>query len=307
LQAFLEHRPPQAEIERRTAWSASATIEAAREYLRRATRTLARARARSMTRARVQMKAMGAVAWFAMGMALSMGVIAGWRVFEGNRASSAASVAPDLMLTMLYVAAADRVLEAYQTSSDPSLDDFDWQKAEICLERAVALGRDDDATRGKLALSRGYAILQRLVGGEYSEAAEARMRASAHDLFASTAIRLPLDPAPHLALARLYVYTSTDVDQGPDVEQALMEFAAAEKLRGRLGSREIEQEGDAFRLRALEEARVQEWDEAAKDVQLARRQYQRIPGFDQVDAHLRELDRIHRPAPRKARRQLWWR
>jgi hypothetical protein len=300
LQAFLEHRPPQAEIERRAAWGASATIESAREYLRKATRTLARARARSMTRARAQMKAASAVAWFAMGMSLSMGVIFAWRVFEANRALPAA-VAPDLMLPMLYVAAADRVLEAYQTSSDPSLDDFDWQKAEVCLARARELGHDDAVTRGKLALSRGYAILQRLASGEYSEAAAARMRTSARDLFADAAMHLPADPAPHLALARLYVYFL------PDVEQALMEFAAAEKLRPGLGSREIEQVGDAFRLRALEEARAQEWDEVAEDVQLARRQYQRIPGFDQVNAHLRELDRIHRPAARKARRQLRWR
>jgi hypothetical protein len=42
-------------------------------------------------------------------------------------------------------------------------------------------------------------------------------------------------------------------------------------------------------------------------VREARRQYQRIPGFDQVDAHLRELDAIHRPAPKKARRAARWR
>ena len=35
LQAFLEHKPPVAELERRVAWSANATLEAAREYLRR--------------------------------------------------------------------------------------------------------------------------------------------------------------------------------------------------------------------------------------------------------------------------------
>ena len=299
LQAFLEHRPPQAEIERRAAWSPGATIEAAREVLRKATRT--------MRRARLRLKAVGAVAWFAMGMALSMSVIAAWQIFEGTRTSPASSVAPDLMLPALYVATADRVLEAYQTSDHPSLDDFDWQKAEVCLERAVALGRDDSATRGKLALSGGYAILQRLASGEYSEAAAARMRAKARDLFAGAAMRLPADPAPHLALARLYVYTSPDVDQGPDVEQALMEFSEAEQRRFKLGPREIEQEGDAFRLRALEEAGALEWDDAAKDVQSARRQYQLIPGFDQVDSHLRELDRIHRPTPKKVRRQLRWR
>src|SRR5579864_1289658 len=43
LQAFLEHKSTQAELERRAAWSPNATIEAAREYFRKATRTVKRA------------------------------------------------------------------------------------------------------------------------------------------------------------------------------------------------------------------------------------------------------------------------
>ena len=74
------------------------------------------------------------------------------------------------------MATADGVLESYRKSSDPSLHDFDWQKAEVCLERAVELGGGDDRTLGELALSRGYAALERLMGGQYSDAAAAQMR-----------------------------------------------------------------------------------------------------------------------------------
>jgi hypothetical protein len=293
LQAFLEHKSTAAELERRAAWSPNATIEAAREYFRKATRTVKRAQAR--------LKFSTATAWFAAGMALWIGGSYAWQTLAANRTAPAVAGAPDLMLPMLYTAAADKVLDSYASSADPSLHDFDWQKAEVCLARAVELGGGDDRTLGKLALSRGYAVLERLMGGQYSETAATQMRLNARDLFANAALELPRDPAPHLALARLYVYSL------PNIDQAMTEFASAERLGAMLGRREIEQKGDAYRLRAQEEADARQWDGAEKDAREARRQYQRIPGFDQVDAHLRELEAIHRPAAKKARRAARWR
>ncbi len=293
LQAFLEHKSTAAELERRAAWSPNATIEAAREYFRKATRTVKRAQAR--------LKFSTATAWFAAGMALWIGGSYAWQTLAANRTAPAVAGAPDLMLPMLYTAAADKVLDSYASSADPSLHDFDWQKAEVCLARAVELGGGDDRTLGKLALSRGYAVLERLMGEQYSETAATQMRLNARDLFANAALELPRDPAPHLALARLYVYSL------PNMDQAMTEFASAERLGAMLGRREIEQKGDAYRLRAQEEADARQWDGAEKDAREARRQYQRIPGFDQVDAHLRELEAIHRPAAKKARRAARWR
>ncbi len=298
LQAFLEHRPTAAEIERRNAWGPNATIEAARAYLRKATQTLRRARAR--------LRAGSAVAWFLAGMSLWIGGSVVWRAAgqarlapRANGAVNAAS-APDLLLPMLYVKTASQVLEEYRTSADPSLDDFDWQQAEVCLARAVELGASDSATLGKLALAKGYAILERLGGGQYSERGAARLRASARDLFANAALELPRDPAPHLALARLYTYATTDAGQ------AMSEFAKAESLGAVLGHREIEQKGDAWRLQALGEFENLDWDAAERDAKAARGEYELIPGFDQVDAHLRELNSIHRPV-KKARRTSRWR
>ena len=294
LQAFLEHRPTVAETERRGLWNANATLDAARHYFRKATRTVRRAGA---------LVAMGSsVAWFAGGMALWIGGSYAVQMLQANRTPAVAS-APDLMIPMLYVGAADKVIEAYRISSDPSLHDFDWQKAEVCLARAVELGEADDRTLGKLALSRGYALLERLTGGQYSDAGAGQMRARARDLFENAALKLPRDPAPHIALARVYVYSL------PSVEMAMREFEAAERLGAQLGPREIEQEGDAYRLRAEQEARDEEWKQAAADEQVSRRLYQRIGGFDQADSHIAELARIHPPTVRKAktRRTYRWR
>jgi eukaryotic-like serine/threonine-protein kinase len=303
LQAFLEHRPTAAELERRNAWSPNATIEAARAYLRKATRTLQRARAR--------LRAGSAVAWFLAGMSLWIGGSVVWQATErarpapgANGALVNAASAPDLMLPMLYIKTASQVLEEYRTSADPSLDDFDWQKAEVCLARAVELGASDSATLGKLALAKGYAILERLSGGQYSERGAARLRASARDLFANAALQLPRDPAPHLALARLYIYSSPK--GSTDADQAMSEFAKAESLGAILGRREIEQKGDAWRLQALDEFENFDWNAAERDAKAARREYEIIPGFDQVDAHLRELNSIHRPV-KKTRRTSRWR
>ncbi len=293
LQAFLEHKTTVAEMERRSAWSPNATIEAAREYIRKATRTL--------RRARVRLQVGGAVAWFAVGMGLSIGGTFAWQALQTNRVAPQAAAPPDLALPTLYIATADRVLEAYRKSSDPSLHDFDWQKAEVCLARAADLNGGDDRTLGKLALSRGYAALERLMGGQYSDTAATQMRKNASDFFANAALLMHNDPAPHLALARLYVYSL------PNAEEAMSEFSTAERLGAVLGRREIEQQGDAWRLRAQEEAAAREWEEAEKDAGAARRQYQRIPGFDQVDAHLRELEGIHRPVVKKTGRRPRWR
>ncbi|MGA2722356.1 MAG: serine/threonine-protein kinase [Bryobacteraceae bacterium] len=298
LQAFLEHKPTLAEMERRPAWSASATIDAARECFHWATRTA--------RRVRQPLRVAGMALWFALGMTLWIGGTYAWQAWQAVRAAGpapAAAEAPKGEMASLYIASADRVLESYRSGDDPALDHFDWQKAGVCLERAVELGAGDDRTRGKLALSRGYATLERLSGGApYPETPAANLRLDARNQFALAAQKMAGDPAPHLALARLYVYFL------PNVEKATAEFAAAGLLGATFGRREIEQQADALRIRA-------QWQAAAEprlawqDAQTARALYERIPGFDQVEGHLRELDSIRAPAPRIApiRRSRRWR
>ena len=51
----------------------------------------------------------------------------------------------------LYVRDADGIFSAYRSSADPSLHHFDWQKAEVCLERAVQLGGVAEGTARMVA------------------------------------------------------------------------------------------------------------------------------------------------------------
>jgi hypothetical protein len=300
LQLFLERKPTRAETERRSGWNPNATVEAARQALRRVTRTVRRRHSRGL-------RLLGAAAYFATGMLLWIGGTLGWQVWQA-RASAAArpelkappvvpvvkAPPPEENLAQWYVAAADRILDSYRVSTDPRLSEFDWHKAEICLERAVQLGAGDDRTLAKLALARGYATLERLNGAQYSETAATGLRVRARDEFLQAASKAPADSAPHLALARVYVYSL------PDPGKTLAEFAAAERLGAVLGPREVEQQGDVYRIRALQEL-ARDWRHAKRDADVARALYRRIPGFDEVDRHLRELDRIHAPAPHKPR------
>jgi hypothetical protein len=305
LHAFLERKPTVAEIERRPSWNPNTTIEIAREVLRIATRTLGQVKQR--------LQLVSAMGWFAAGLVLWIGGSYGWQALLARgagpsnmrpppehdtppvapAAAAAPLSAPHDGLPQLYASAAERILSAYTNSSDPSLHDFDWQKAEVCLTRAVELGSGDDQTLGRLALSRGYATLERLDGGQYAPPAAAHLRVYARDQFSFAASKMPRDPAPHLALARIYVYWL------PDVDRARTELASAQELGAALGRREIEQQADAYRLRALREEAVN-LRLALQDAQAARVLYQRIPGFDRADQHLKDLAQIGRN-PRDSR------
>ena len=290
LQLFLERKPTLAESQRRPRWSPTATLGAAREALRRVTRTARRRHSRSL-------HALGAAAYFATGMLLWIGGTLGWQSWQA-RASAAArpvvKVAPQENLAQWYVASADRILDSYRASELPGLYQFDWHKAEICLERAVQLGAGDDVTLAKLALARGYATLERLYGAQYSDTAAAAFRLKARDEFLLASSMAPADAAPHLALARVYVYSF------PDPDRAMAEFAAAGRLGAALGRREVEQQGDVYRFRAFQEM-PRDWRQAKRDAAVARALYQRIPDFDLAGRHMRELERVHAPAPRKPR------
>ncbi|MDR3699201.1 MAG: serine/threonine-protein kinase [Candidatus Sulfopaludibacter sp.] len=287
LQAFLEAKPTMAERERQ-GWNPNATIEAAREALRKATRTVKRANQR--------WRLLGAVGWFAAGMALWIGGAVGWEQLQARNAAvlKPAPPKPSAEWRQIYLDEANTALQA-----------SDWQKAEICLQRAVQLGGSDDLTLGRLALVRGYLELERLDDGGNSAAAAAQWSAAARDRFQEAARRMPREAAPHLALARIYVYWL------PNVERAMAEFHAAGQLGAPTGQREIEQQGDAYRLEALREA-ASAPQTAWQDAGMARQIYQRVRGFDRVEQSLKELETVKAPRPRHRairrpiqRRRIW--
>lgn len=310
LQRFLEQTPTVAETEKRRTWNPTATLEAAREALRRVTRTR-----REQSR-RLQM--LGAAAYFAAGMLLWIGGTLAWQAWQSHASAAvppvekagriaetarpAEKVPQTESLAQWYITSADQILDRYRTSAEPYLYLFDWHKAEICLERAVQLGATDDRTLSKLALARGYATLERLNGTQYSDGAAILLRTRARDEFTLAEQKAPSDAAPHLALARIYVYSLRDP------EKAMVEFAAAEKLGTVLGNREIEQQGDAYRLRAQQEVR-RDWRQAKRDADVARAFYQKIPGFNEADNHMRALRVVYASAPHKPRvhRSFLWR
>jgi eukaryotic-like serine/threonine-protein kinase len=300
LQAFLGHLPTLAEMERR-GWNHNATIEAAREALRRATHTVKRAGRR--------WKLVGAFGWFAAGMALWIGTAFAWQSWQALHAVRVATgpkQAPVLKPVPLpparidwparYVAEADATLNAYRAGSDPALRDFDWRMAEIHLQDAIDQGRADDETMGKLALAKGYAALEQLSVGLYSDKEAAAMRVEARRDFDEAGRRMPQSADAHLAMARIYVYSM------PDLAKARAEFTAAEKLGAKFGPREIEEQADAWRIRAQQQASSNP-REAWNAAQQARALYRRVAGFDRANEHLNELARIHQPGAKRTNAQ----
>ena len=207
--------------------------------------------------------------------------------------SPAARLGPPVRANLLQ--AADEIIEHYRSSSDPSIRDFDWQKASVCLDHALEMDRNDRAARGKLALANGYLNLMR-AGNESHDAQPASIQA-AQENFQESVKLLPRSPDPHLGLARIYVYWLKNMGK------AVAEIEEAEHLGFRSGPREREQEADGYRFRAtmeLADARQAHGKSSAaeerylrlarRDFELARELYEPIQGFSNVSLALRQVD-----------------
>ena len=184
---------------------------------------------------------------------------------------------------------ADEVIDTYHNSSDSAPASVDWAKAQLCLRHALELAPDDRAISGKLALCEGYTNLIRypkMPGAARSESS-----------FRRAASKLPKSPDPHLALARLYVYSYLNVGR------ALAEFQQAERLGFHFGPREIEEQGDGYLIRAegelrqaLKAASTSKTEEeknlrlSRADMDRARNLYEPISGFSNVSVSLNRLD-----------------
>lgn len=188
-------------------------------------------------------------------------------------------------------AAAENVIDNFRTSSDTRLSDFDWAKARLCLVDALEIDSTDPKLRGELALCDGYVNLIR-------NARPPKASLSIDD-FRQAESFLPRSADPHLALARVYVYAFHNIGE------ASAEFHEAEQLGYRLGPREAEQEADGFLFRAHEEMRragqiplsereeVEKWLQlAGGDIARARKLYEPIAGFSNVNTNLQILYRL---------------
>jgi hypothetical protein len=123
---------------------------------------------------------------------------------------------------------------AYEKAGAQALDVSNWEKAELCLIRAMDLGAYGQGIAGRVALARGYQELRSGLGGN------ARLH------FLEAARDIPQWPDPHLGLARANLLASLP-------GAALQEFGAAARLGYRLGPRELEEQAEAYRVRGFEE------------------------------------------------------
>ncbi len=320
LRRFLAGQPTQAEAEKQHAWEANPTVDKARE-ISTAARNWPDAVRSFLARAWVPIAAvavgglLGALTYIETAYAYRFwieskpirengdytrrniaGIDADWalykylhqRNFPLGRFSPVSWLNPRLRSN--YLAAADDVIDRYRNSSNPSLEGFDWRKAQACLQHAAELDGSDSAVSGKLALVNAYVTL---LQSPLTDQGASRARAS----FEKAAAEIPRSPDPHLGLARLHVYYFHNVGR------AVAAFSDAERLGFRLGPREFEQQADGYLLRAEQElqqaqkARLPR-PEAARhlslaqsDLERARSVYEPIAGFSHVSMSLERLYR----------------
>jgi len=229
------------------------------------------------------------------------GIDANWKLFQQlqqrnaflGEFSPAKRLAASLRASLLH--AADDVIERYRNSSDPVIEDFDWQKAAVCLRHVLEIDRGDRGAEGNLALCDGYLALERTNSehaGERQASAE-----EAHAKFQRAVSLVPNAPDAHLALLRIYVYSLQNVGK------TIAELHEAQRTGFEPGPREMEMEADGYRFRANDELREAQGARpksrtaelrylrlAQRDYDRARRLYEPIQGFSNVSVALREVD-----------------
>jgi serine/threonine protein kinase len=328
LQAYLEGAATAAEQESHDFWSVHPTVESAQP-------PPSDPRRRSLLWKRL-LEAAAMAGCFLLGMAVLIGTVtfshywkvsgeirsrpdyahlnlslvnADWNAWQGLEAQlhflGVLSPAGRLRspLAAAYQAGAEAVIRGYRDSTDPQIRNFDWRRAQLFLERASELGASGPEIAGELALCRGYDSLLRAGDWKGTDRRELfAMRQTAWTRFSESAHSLNRSPDPHLALARIYVYAL------PSLERAMSEFRAAERLGYLLKPREIEQEADAYRIRAQQRWREGDRQSAVWNAVVARRLYERIAGFGKADLHAAQM-RNYQAAVRKGpvRRARQWR
>ena len=330
LMLFLQNRPTVAEMERRTSWKSNPTVEKQRPHLPERVASMAETVRRSVLKLkppRVQQIA----SVMSIFVALCWGLLAGlvvcvplgyyyrfWRessLLRGSPDFTHASVSeinrdwdllqrierqnaflgrfsPAILLASTARAslllAGNEVIDRYRNNSDPRVQDFDWPKAALCFTHALEMDRNDRAVQGKLALCHGYENLSRSDAGAD--------RAAQSD-FEEAVSLIPGSPDPHLGLARIYVYSLKNIGK------AMAEMHEAQRLGFEPGPREMEEEADGYRFRAISEltaarglgVKDRAVEErylrlAQRDFDRARQLYEPIEGFSNVSVALREVD-----------------
>jgi tRNA A-37 threonylcarbamoyl transferase component Bud32 len=228
-----------------------------------------------------------------------------WNLYQKLRARDAflGRLSPVQMasgkLETAYVADADRIIDSYRRSPDPSITDFDWPRAQTVLEHAQEIDPANTTVRGKLQLARGYVDLNLAMGPQMDLLLHMQDRIiRSFQEFNVAAVLLPKAPDPHLGLARLYVYPFRDLDK------AIGEWNMAEERHYNLTAREMEQEADGFLFRAQDEiTKKHDLKAGREDLKHAKQIYLTIQHYDDVPKrlHLVAMDEraLNPPPPPK--------
>jgi tetratricopeptide (TPR) repeat protein len=196
---------------------------------------------------------------------------------------------------------AERVLANYRTPT-PTVREAQWRAAADALQQAFAVTPTDAHVRAALRCAEGH--LHRIDG----EAARSRGQtaqaqrefAEAVSAFREAASLRPNWPDPFLGLARTFIYGIEDIDRGADAMNQAQKFGHA------IGSREIAQLADGYRVRGetLERAASelvgmpQERDLLTRTGAAYRQAldlYSKIANFAEVPGHIRNTqNRLNR-------------
>ncbi|HLK19097.1 MAG TPA: serine/threonine-protein kinase, partial [Bryobacteraceae bacterium] len=207
------------------------------------------------------------------------GINTQWALFQklDHRHSFLGELSPAKRLTSSVHAsllrAADDVIERYRNNSDPAIEDFDWQKAAVCLHHILEIDPNDHGAQGRLALVDGY--LKLVQANSAPPESHKALAEGAQARFQEAASLMPRAVDPHLALARIYVYSLQNVGK------AIAELHEAERLGFKSGPREMEEEADGYRFRANSELlaarafRGTSRDAEQRYLRLAQRDYDR--------------------------------
>jgi len=229
------------------------------------------------------------------------GINADWTLFREleKRNAFLGELSPAKRLSMPMHAnlmrAADDVIERYRNNSDPAIENFDWRKAQVCLQHVLDMDHGDHTAQGRLALVEGYLDLVH-ANADQPEQRHASVEA-AQAKFQESVSLLPRAADPHLGLARIYIYSVRNVGK------AIAELHEAQRLGFQPGPREVEQQADGYRFRAKSEliaarafrGKSRATEErylrlAQRDYDRARQLYEPILGYSNVSVALHEVD-----------------
>lgn len=188
------------------------------------------------------------------------------------------------------LADADRVITEYRKMDAPVVNEADWVRARVSAAHALELMPHDKTVRGTLRIIDGH--LNRIRGTFRHEAKQLQL---ARDNFDEAVQLLPKSPDPWLGLARLYIYSLHNVDDG---EAALKQ---AEHHGHDIGKRETAMLADGYRDRGERHLRDAQNSKSAseqdrylelgrKDLNRARELYESIFPWGAAVVSLRRIN-----------------